>query len=508
MGRAEGRGGRGRQGLRGSRRSRAALTIAALAALVASVVAATPGWASGAVGAVGASVASGAAGTSYGPRTAQLDTRPLIVDTDLGPDDLLALAWLVSRPELDIRAITVTGTGRATCAVGVRNLRALLAALDATGPAVGCGPETPSKEGTPFPSDQRAAADGLYGLQLPPAPDAGAAIPDAAQVIGSVLDAATDPISILALGPWTTLGKVLKDPDRAVRVASLTASLGAIETPGDVLLPGSDTPSPMEWNAHADPGAVQRVFDSGVPIFLVPTDAAAQIGMSQTLRDGLAGGGDGAAAQLVAQLFAADPATFATGFAPRDALAAVSLVDPTVMETLERLLTVEARGPDAGTLTESADGMPAQVALTADRNVFELDLLDGIRGEVSGTQAPGGLVTITGGADACSLDGGGTTQPGSVDIQGVSTDEPMVAILADITSAHTTDDLRKALQTADPTNDPPDWLFLAAYLEIDAGGSDSQTVDLTPGNYAAICVTGEASTPRYLVADELLPIGG
>jgi pyrimidine-specific ribonucleoside hydrolase len=482
----------GRRADRGWRRGRA-LGLALGGALVAALPLTGPG----------------AAAAPTDLRTAQMDTRPLIVDTDLGPDDVLALAWLVGQPGLDIRAITVTGTGRTTCAAGVANLRALLAALDAMGPRIGCGPETPGKGGTAFPTDLRAAADSFYGLGLPPAPDAGAAVPGAVEVLSGLLDATNDPISILALGPWTTLGKVLKDPDRAVRVASLTASLGALEMPGDVVAAAGGEPGPMEWNAHADPAAVARVFDSGVPLVLVPEDAAAQIGMSQTLHDGLAAGGDTPAARLVAQLFAADPAGLGAGFAPRDALAAVTLTDPAIIDTRERLLTVEQQGPDAGTLSETGDGMPAQVALTVDRNAFELALLSGIRGEgAAGTQAPAGLVTITGGSSVCALDPGGTSAEGTADVQAISTDVPFIAILADITQGHTVDDLREVLTTTDPTNDPPDWLLLAAYLEVDGGGSAADTADLTPGNYAAICVTEDGGTPHYLVADDLLPIGG
>ena len=103
------------------------------------------------------------------PAAAQTATRSLVVSTDLGADDLLAIAWLVNDPALDVPAILVTGTGLADCTTGVDDLRALLAALDAEGPEVGCGATVPLGGGTPFPADQRAAAAGLYGLALPPA---------------------------------------------------------------------------------------------------------------------------------------------------------------------------------------------------------------------------------------------------------------------------------------------------------------------------------------------------
>jgi hypothetical protein len=48
----------------------------------------------------------GAAVTARGPA-------PVIVDTDMGSDEIMALAYLLKRPGLDIRAVTVEGTGLA-----------------------------------------------------------------------------------------------------------------------------------------------------------------------------------------------------------------------------------------------------------------------------------------------------------------------------------------------------------------------------------------------------------
>lgn len=434
--------------------------------------------------------------------------RPVVITTDLGADDILALAWMVNEPSLEILAILVAGTGLADCTTGVANLRALLAALDAAGPEVGCGATVPLGGGTPFPAERRAQAAGLFGLELSPAPDASAPWRPAETILGELLDTATDPLAILSLAPVSTLASVLSDPDRYVRVASVTAMLGALDVPGDVLPPGATTPSRAEWNAHADPAAVEGLFESGAPLLLVPLDAAIQVPLSQTLIDGLRAGGDDPSAALVSRLLAADPLLTQPGWYPADPLAAVAMTHREVIDTRERLLTVAPDGPDAGALTvDEANGLPAQVALTVDRTAFEVALLSGIRGESGDAVAvPAGTLTILGGSQTCELDTGGTTAPGLAIIDAVSADEPLIAVLAGLGEGRDIAELEAFLATASPTSDPPDWLLLAALLEVDAGATEEGSVEVTPGDYVAICITGDDATPRYLVAPTVLTI--
>jgi pyrimidine-specific ribonucleoside hydrolase len=445
---------------------------------------------------------------SDGPRTAQMDTRPLIVETDLGADDVMALAWLVNEPTVDIQAITVSGTGLAHCTQGVANLRALLVALDATGPEIGCGSETPIGGGRAFPEASRAAADDLHGLALPAAPDAALPTRSAEAIIEGVLDAALDPVSILALGPMTTLARVVADPERAVRIASVTASLGALETSGDVIPDGATAPGRAEWNAHADPLAVSAVLESGVPLQLITLDATDGLAMSATLRQALSAGGDDPSAALIAGLLDVDPSIADPAFFPRDALAVAALVAPELMETRGRMVRVIADGPDAGALVEDEAGLPAVVTISVDRSAFELALLSGLRGaDAAPLATPAGVLTITGGVASCSLDAGGTTRPGLAIVRAQALDASLVAVLAGLAEGHGVADLEAFLATAGPAQDPPDWLLISAYLEVDAGSTIEDTAELSPGTYVAICITGDAATPSYLVAPTVLTIG-
>lgn len=48
---------------------------------------------------------------SSGPETGS-PRMPVAIDTDVGSDDVMAILYLLSRPDVDVRAITVSGTGQ------------------------------------------------------------------------------------------------------------------------------------------------------------------------------------------------------------------------------------------------------------------------------------------------------------------------------------------------------------------------------------------------------------
>src|SRR6187455_1918727 len=70
--------------------------------------------------------------TSTVPATdAAVDPIPLLIDTDVAPDDLVAIAFLLASPKVDVEAITVSGTGEAHCGPGVDVVLRLLERLEA-----------------------------------------------------------------------------------------------------------------------------------------------------------------------------------------------------------------------------------------------------------------------------------------------------------------------------------------------------------------------------------------
>ena len=297
---------------------------------------------------------------------------PVAVDTDLSTDDVLALLYLVRRPELDLRAVTVSGTGLVHCPAGARHALALLALAGRTDVPVACGRTTPLAGVNELPTEWRRAADGLFGLDLP----ASSRTPErdgAVALLARTIAGSPRPLTILSLGPMTNIAGLLRaHPDARAGIASVTAMAGAVRTDGN-MGPGHEL---VETNAWLDPTAASELLRSGLPLTLVPLDATNQVPVTLSFATALRrhhyATAEGTAAWEVLQ----NSGMYTGGQYFWDVLAAASLVDPALARVTPLRVRVATSGPNAGRTVESATGAPIQVALTADRPAFERHLLD------------------------------------------------------------------------------------------------------------------------------------
>jgi len=194
---------------------------------------------------------------------------PILIDTDPGIDDALALLFAWSSPEIRVEAIT-TVAGNVPVHVATRNVSRLLALRSPTPrPVVAVGAPGPLARALTT-ATRYHGEDGLGDLAdwpdaepVPESPDAVSVIVDAARRHGRDL-------TLVALGPLTNLALALKADAAAVgRVGRVVAMGGAVDVPGNV------TPT-AEFNMHVDPEALHRVLASGLPLELVPLDATRQ----------------------------------------------------------------------------------------------------------------------------------------------------------------------------------------------------------------------------------------
>ena len=292
---------------------------------------------------------------------------PIVVDTDLDADDLVALTILAGDPAVDLRAVTVSGTGIVHCEAGVDIARRWLALLDRASVPVACGREEPGPGGRAFPAEWRLRADGLFGLALPAvAATTGPGLP-ADGLLRQAAAGGTDRLTIVALGPWTNLADAVRnDPDFAGRVRAVHAMLGALEVPGNVDLGETHPEHRVEWNAGADPDAVAAVFATDVPVTLVPLDATNAVPLTTDLVEATAAVGAGTGADLVSQMYLRDPAIGTSGQSLWDSLTALLVTDPELATWGDVRVTVATTGTSAGALAPSDVGRPIRAAIGAD----------------------------------------------------------------------------------------------------------------------------------------------
>src|SRR5690349_17853742 len=94
------------------------------------------------------------------------DNTPLIIDTDAGSDDLMAIAFLLSRKDVQVEAITIAN-GLAHVNAGAANVLRLLELGGRGNVPVYNGRNTPMKGNAEFPAEWRRSSDELPGVQLP-----------------------------------------------------------------------------------------------------------------------------------------------------------------------------------------------------------------------------------------------------------------------------------------------------------------------------------------------------
>src|SRR5712692_1236705 len=86
--------------------------------------------------------------------TAQAQTNSVIIDTDAGSDDLMAIAFLLSHPTVRIEAVTIAN-GLAHVDAGARNLVRLLDLRGRKNVLVFAGRPTPLRGNAEFPAEWR-----------------------------------------------------------------------------------------------------------------------------------------------------------------------------------------------------------------------------------------------------------------------------------------------------------------------------------------------------------------
>lgn len=196
---------------------------------------------------------------------------PILIDTDMGVDDAVALTLALYSDDLDVAGI-VSVEGNVSIDQATANIGRLLAGLEwSPWPAVGRGLAQAGKKPR---AHHVHGDDGLGGIPLPALPDL--ACRDYLTVYEEVIDKHGSDLVILAIGPLTNLAAVLKKKPKLLARAGRIIIMG-----GAVWHKGNITPH-AEFNFHRDAPAVAAVLGSGLPVTVVPLDVTRQVALDES----------------------------------------------------------------------------------------------------------------------------------------------------------------------------------------------------------------------------------
>ncbi|MGB2963041.1 MAG: nucleoside hydrolase [Anaerolineales bacterium] len=198
---------------------------------------------------------------------------PVIWDDDGSPDGIIALLYLLKHPAIRLEGIAVS-CGEAHPQVFAENLTRMLARIGRQGIPVAAGRDTPLEGNNAFPESWRAATDIFWEAELP-ATESQTSSKSASQLIIEIVKNSPEPVIIFLTGNHTNLAEALRlDPSIADNIQLIEVMGGAFEVDGNIASDYPEIPNWVaEWNIWVDPMAADEVFQSGIPIQLMPLDA-------------------------------------------------------------------------------------------------------------------------------------------------------------------------------------------------------------------------------------------
>jgi purine nucleosidase len=190
--------------------------------------------------------------------------RKIIIDTDPGQDDAVAILLALASPELELLGITCVA-GNVPLALTARNARVVCELAGRPDVKVFAGCDRPLKR-TLVTAEHVHGKSGLDGADLP---DPSMPLQSAHAVDFLIETLRREPagsVTLVPIGPLTNIATALaRAPDIAGRIGRIVLMGGAYFEVGNI------TPA-AEFNIFVDPEAAEIVFRAAAPITMVPLD--------------------------------------------------------------------------------------------------------------------------------------------------------------------------------------------------------------------------------------------
>ena len=195
--------------------------------------------------------------------------RNIIIDTDPGQDDAVAILLALASPELRVLGITAVA-GNVPLALTTRNICKVLELAGRTHVPVHAGAAQPLKRKL-VTAEHVHGSTGLDGPILSEPTMRLQSGTAADFIVRSVQEQPSGSITLCALGPLTNVALALQQaPSIAPRLREIVLMGGGCFEGGNI------TPA-AEFNIYVDPHAAQVVLASSVPIVMLPLDVTHQV---------------------------------------------------------------------------------------------------------------------------------------------------------------------------------------------------------------------------------------
>jgi purine nucleosidase len=190
--------------------------------------------------------------------------KQVIIDTDPGPDDGVAILTALGSPLIEVLGVCAVA-GNVPLHHTVRNVRKILELAERQDVRVFAGAEAPLARPL-FTAEYVHGETGFDGYDLPE-PTMSIQSQHAADfIVEEVMSRPPRTITICALGPLTNIASALERDERiAERIKQIVWMGGSLSEGGNV------TPA-AEFNCYVDPEAAARVLRSGAQVVMMPLD--------------------------------------------------------------------------------------------------------------------------------------------------------------------------------------------------------------------------------------------
>ncbi|MFB3884401.1 MAG: nucleoside hydrolase [Thermodesulfobacteriota bacterium] len=301
--------------------------------------------------------------------------KKVIIDCDVGVDDALALIFAFHSSELEVMAVTGVD-GNVPLGQVFENIQKILYLIQPRPkPLIAQGADRPLT-GKSVYAHSVHGKDGLGGAridrkgkerwwQIYPGP--------AQELITKMALQHPHQLTLVATGPLTNLALGLQeDPEGMRKLKEVVIMGGAVRTKGNIT-------SYAEFNVFVDPLAAKMVFDSGLPISLVPLDVTHQVFLTPPVIEERLIPIKNPFSQFLIEAIGYDPTThrFSRGSERvylHDPLAIGAVIDPSLVKKESLSLSVQTQeGKHYGRVSEVNDGPKIEVCLAVDAEKF-LDL--------------------------------------------------------------------------------------------------------------------------------------